>query len=211
MFAGRQKLDLFHSICLFHLIALVGLTITPSNINFKNSFHRRLVYGFFYTGGLGFIAFVVYVIAVAPRFGATPACNRTIRFIIFGIDVPATNFVFRCLFIVSIVAFLPIASIMAKIRKAINKTPFSTVAYAPSALREGITSLNQTLSESACRIYIIVMIELLLKRNSIGPGEAEWSFGQILPMMTLVGPLYQFFMEVSKALEDNSSDFGDGA
>jgi hypothetical protein len=37
--------------------------------------------------------------------------------------------------------------------------------------------------------YIIAMLELIIKRNNLGPGAGLWTFGQVLAMMMLIGPL----------------------
>jgi len=219
VFAGQHKLDLFHSICLFHLIGLVGLTITPSNLKFRNSSHRLLVYSFFFIGLLGFVALVTYVLAIAPHFGTNSDCNNTIHFIVFGINIPATNLIFRCLFIANTVSFLLLPFVIAYAQSKIDSgdaSPSSDEKSAaissanPDEKSAAISPANQALSESASRIYLIIMIELLLHRNSIGPGEAEWGFGQILSVMMLFGPLYDFIMELFAKEPKTTNGFKQG-
>jgi hypothetical protein len=40
-------------------------------------------------------------------------------------------------------------------------------------------------------VYVIVMLELIIRRNQLGPGINQWTFGQVLAMMMLVGPLIE--------------------
>ncbi|KDR77967.1 hypothetical protein GALMADRAFT_1295472 [Galerina marginata CBS 339.88] len=202
VFTGQHKLDLFHAICLFHLIGLVGLTVTPSNIKFKNKFHRFFIYGAFYGGFLGFAIFMIYVFATAPHFGTNPECNDTIRFVIFGINIPATNFIFRIYLIVNFCLLLVREPVMGLLQGF-----FQSAENEEDDSETRGFSIAKVLCESTGRIYLIVMIELLLKRNPIGPGEGEWGFGQILSMMMLVGPVFQFIMELGK---ETWSKFGEG-
>ncbi|OCK83472.1 hypothetical protein K432DRAFT_390377 [Lepidopterella palustris CBS 459.81] len=46
-----------------------------------------IIYGLFF--------FVIYVFATAAHFGSQPECNAEVKYVVFGIDVPATNPVFR--------------------------------------------------------------------------------------------------------------------
>ena len=39
--------------------------------------------------------------------------------------------------------------------------------------------------------YIIAMLELIIKRNSLQPGIGQWTFGQLLAMVMLVGPVIE--------------------
>jgi len=35
------------------------------------------------------------------------------------------------------------------------------------------------------------MLELMIKRNNLGPGAGLWTFGQVLAMVLLIGPLIE--------------------
>jgi hypothetical protein len=44
------------------------------------------------------------------------------------------------------------------------------------------------LGHLGARVYIVVMLELIIKRNELLPGIPEWTFGQGLAISILLGP-----------------------
>jgi hypothetical protein len=103
MFTGQHKLDLFHALCVFHLVGLVGLSIkAPSRkkpsasereperkkvSNLLKKVSELLPSVLHYATILGFFVFLVYIFATAPHFGSLPECNADVKYVIFGIDI----------------------------------------------------------------------------------------------------------------------------
>ncbi|KAL4860772.1 hypothetical protein BDV12DRAFT_204700 [Aspergillus spectabilis] len=47
------------------------------------------------------------------------------------------------------------------------------------------------LGHLGARVYIVVMLELIIKRNELLPGITEWTFGQVLAISMLIGPVIE--------------------
>ena len=106
LYAGQHQLDLFHALCIFHLVGVVGFSIRSSTSeggsDSKTSSMSKIALRIFYYGALfGFFISMIYVFSTAPHFGANPDCNYNAKYVIFGIDVSATNPVFRGLFLLN--------------------------------------------------------------------------------------------------------------
>lgn len=49
--------------------------------------------------------------------------------------------------------------------------------------------------------YIIGMLELMIKRNKVDHAETAWTFGQLLAMVMLVGPLIELISLLLERME----------
>ncbi|KAG8856833.1 hypothetical protein FRB91_000283 [Serendipita sp. 411] len=195
---GQGTFDLFHVLCILHLVGLCGFSLRPAPRDGKtNRVIQVATYGSYFLGLLGFSTFILYVFVTAPRFGANPECNQQIVYVIFGFNVPATNYEFRWLFIgymiMCIVAFL-IATI------------FGFVIISKKAVSDegGIRHLR-FVGDIAGRSYIIAMLELIIRRNNASVDGSNWSFGQILAMMMLIAPI----IELVSLVTSKDSNEGD--
>jgi hypothetical protein len=56
------------------------------------------------------------------------------------------------------------------------------------------------------RIYVISMLEAILRRNDLGPGIEAWTFGQVLAMMMLIGPLVEVVSALRKKAGGGDED-----
>lgn len=200
IYAGRHSLDLFHAICLFHLVGLVGVSVSPkkrategnTNKYAEQTSARRLVGACFYYIGLGgLLSFMVYVFVTSATFGSTPECNGDVKYVLFAVDIQATNYVFRGIFLFSLCSGLLglLISIIFIFRMI-------------DAESEKI-NLYRIIGDLAGRSYIIAMLELIIRHNTLGPGLGEWTFGQLLAMMMLVGPIVEL---ASWKMEDINFD-----
>ncbi|KAK3361415.1 hypothetical protein B0T24DRAFT_641566 [Lasiosphaeria ovina] len=229
-FAGKHELDLFHALCLFHLIGLVGLSISGAGEEKHSSsvveFGSRVLH---YLGLLGFFIFQIYVFATAPTFGPQPECNDGVRYVLFGIDTPATSPAFRGLFI-AMFAIMLFVSVLSLLRDESDESDENKGDYIMGKILETVLRLlcfgegaiflllmaffakmkksrqeddgkegYKLLGEVVGRSYVIVMLELIIHRNSDSSTANEWGFGQILSMVLLLGPLAELVSGYSES------------
>jgi hypothetical protein len=204
IYAGQHKLDLFHALCVFHLVGLVGISISPHQQKFESQepISRRINAALYYFGITGFFIFLIYVFATAPHFGSVPECNADVKYVIMGIDAPATNPVFRGLFIASF--GLSIIAIIFFLGTNLDKKLSEQFTW----LRHSIPGKQgaRVASDTAGRAYIIAMTELMIQRNTIGESKSNWGFGQVLAMVMLIGPCVDLVSHYMGDKIDNSSN-----
>ena len=88
----RNQLTLFHAICVPHLLSLLGLGLAARGKYGHTGRYRRSV--LWTAKGLisaAFVSFLGYVWAIAPRFGSQPECNATTLYVVFWVNIKATN------------------------------------------------------------------------------------------------------------------------
>ncbi|KAG8827891.1 hypothetical protein FRC17_007694 [Serendipita sp. 399] len=148
-------------------------------------------------GLLGFCIFIIYLFGTTRRFGANPECNPQIIYVIFGFNVPAVNYEFRWLFI-SCIIFILVGVLIGAIVGFIVAVQVDEDADS--------TKVNYLafLGDIAGRSYIIAMLELIIRRNDVVADQSNWSFGQILAMMMLIGPI----IELTSLFTSRNSDAG---
>jgi hypothetical protein len=223
---ARNTLDLFHAICIFHLLGLVGISITPKK-GILGGAIRIWTFSTLYVIALaGSLGYLTYVFATAPTFGSNPECNSTVKYVLFGINIPATNPVIRWIFVASFgVILLGFAFWLMFAAGALCSNACDCVGCCTDSddeessheLSTNTATRTNTLPrrssnrserpstrsrkkrksfiyiighEIGC-IYAIVMLELIIRRNALGPGLNDWTFGQVLAMMMLLGPLIE--------------------
>jgi hypothetical protein len=149
----------------------------------------------------GSLSYLIYVFATAPTFGSNPECNDTIKYVLFGINISATNSVIRWLFVAGfgfimlgfalwlLFAARGLCSMICGCFRGENGGLGSVQSSNdhPRRRKPFWTVVGHTLGS----VYVIVMLELIIRRNQLGPGINEWTFGQVLAMMMLVGPLIE--------------------
>lgn len=147
---------------------------------------------------IGSLSYLIYVFATAPTFGSQPECNNNIKYVLFGINISATNPVIRWLFVASFGLIMLSSAIW-----------LLCAAGALCCMNRGLDTVQSSNGHSRDRkpfwtvvghtigsVYVIVMLELIIRRNQLGPGINEWTFGQVLAMMMLVGPLIELTSSV---------------
>jgi hypothetical protein len=55
-------------------------------------------------------------------------------------------------------------------------------------------------------IYMMVMLEMMIRRNELLPSIAEWTFGQVLALSMLIGPLVEFASLLLGKVKTNPRD-----
>lgn len=177
IFQSQGNLDLFHAVCVFNLVSLVGFAIQPkTGEEVKDHRFKDLLYS---AGFLLFLAYSIQLFATALTFGSSPDCNDTVILVILGVKFPATQVVLRWMIVVMLF-FL--AGAVA-------------VAWFVSPTLYGSTSGPNwpvAIEELAARAYLVSNLELTIRYNNVGEGLREWSFGQIMAMVLLLGPLVDF-------------------
>ncbi|OCK81568.1 hypothetical protein K432DRAFT_392041 [Lepidopterella palustris CBS 459.81] len=200
MYAGQHKLDLFHALCIFHLVGLVGISVKGSPIRDLIDDYEdydaddkdpvaQFVYAIlYYSGLLGYFAFMIYIFATSPRFGPNPECNLQVQYVFFGINIPATNPVLRGLFLANfclLIIVIPISLLWNNFKKEIMKGIMKV--FKEEKADDGKKGFKM-IGEVAGRVYIVIMTELILRRNNTTGDSNDWGFGQILAMLMLIGP-----------------------
>jgi len=147
----------------------------------------------YYLATCGFLASAIYLFAKAPTYGSQPECNKTVIFVIFGVNIHATSAIFRWIMVASLscvllgtVVYCIVVSCMCLHGREISSGSAEDSEDRP---QKGFPyHLIGRLGGSA---YIIAMLELIIKRNSVSPQERVWTFGQVLAVVMLVGPLIE--------------------
>jgi hypothetical protein len=195
---ARRSFDLFHALCVFNLLGIVGLAARPKGRYGGGGTVRRVVFQAFYVlVTTGSLVYLIYVFATAPGFGDRAECNGSIRYVLFGVDIPATNPVLRWVFIAALalllfgvccwMLFVGCVSIDALCGRDLRG--FFGAHDQGEAKRRPV--MYEVFSYLAATTYLAVMLELMIRRNPLGPGLDEWTFGQVLAMTMLVGPLIE--------------------
>ncbi|KAF2474947.1 uncharacterized protein BDR25DRAFT_215217 [Lindgomyces ingoldianus] len=194
VYSGEKTLDLFHALCIFHLVGLAGVSIRPKR-DVRQKQITQAIFEVVYLGGtLGLLIFMISVFARAKSFGPKPQCNDGVMYVMFGVNVSAINPTFRALFLANFALMLvglPVSYLVWSARKERYCSDEEEFA--------GI----RVMSDVAGRCYLIAMLELMIKRNNTTSDGSDWSFGQILAMMMLLGPLIEF---VSAFFKDGNQD-----
>lgn len=169
--------------------------------NISNVTRRLIVTGILSYGLiLLFTGYSFYVWAKAPTFGNSPACNNKIEYIFFFHPVRATVEWLRKLWMAMLGITLAFYIVIPLVSYAccyfagglpISKDPTSSRPTASSVILSMITNIEKPLAA----IYGVVMLELYENRNRhlIKPGEQNWTFGQILALVQLIGILNEMF------------------
>ncbi|KAJ1549303.1 hypothetical protein HK405_005923 [Cladochytrium tenue] len=201
---SRQQLSLFHAICCVHLLALLGVSITP--VNSYGSHGPWRTYGnaaFSLLAILAFVGFDSYVWATAPTFGSQPDCNADTRYVIFGVAIRATNDVFRYIILASFAAtaagFIITITCLAccfvgfwvmrdRLGPLTTYRSDAPVSEEPAALNSrAARALANVVLMTGVSIYAIVSLEQTIAVNNVGEEEREWGFGQVLALFLLLG------------------------
>lgn len=195
---ARQSLSLFHALCVFHLIGIVGISARPRG-HYPTGLVRKHVFTTFYVlVTAGSLAYLIYVFATAPTFGSDPQCNDSTVYVVFGVDIPATNPVLRWM-LVAVLAIL-LLGICCWLLFVVCVSVDVILRRDPGLHESGIGHKKERklrrvpydlVGRLAGTIYLAVMLELMMKRNALAPGADLWSFGQVLAMTMLVGPLIE--------------------
>lgn len=197
---ATQSLGLFHALCVFHLLGIVGLSAHPRG-RYPGGVVRRVVFMAFYVVVMtGSLAYLIYVFATAPTFGDQAECNNTTVYVLFGVNIPATSPGLRwtlvaalSLLLLGFGCWLLFVGCIAVDAMFGRKVPHDVFGAQDVNLGNNKSKppLYQLISYLAGTIYLIVMLELTIQRNALAPGLEEWSFGQILAMTMLIGPLIE--------------------
>jgi hypothetical protein len=179
IFEAQGNLNLFHGLCVFNLVSLVGFTVQPKSKKKSTSRRHQLEVVLYYASFLAFLGFSIHLFTTAPMFGNSPECNDTVVLVLLGINFPATEIVLRW-----ILAALLMGLFLAVVVAFFFKPDFYGSTEGPN--------LPVAVEELAARAYLISNLELTIRNNQLGTGTGDWTFGQIMSMVLLVGPLVEF-------------------
>lgn len=198
---ARQSPGLFHALCVFHLLSLVGLSIRPRGRYPTGVVSVLTFLSFFVLAAAGLLSYLIYVFATTPMFGDQPECNSQIVYAIFGIKIPATNAVLRWVFVgilasllvlvVTWLVVIPIMGYCVVFDALLSRPHFIQHAETDGTEEKRKGPLCQVISQVVGSVYFIIMLELMMQRSTLASGVGSWTFGQVLAMMMLVGPLIE--------------------
>ncbi|KAH6627167.1 hypothetical protein B0J18DRAFT_426659 [Chaetomium sp. MPI-SDFR-AT-0129] len=203
---ARRSFDLFHALCVFHLLGIVGLAARPVG-RYRAGVVRRVVFMAFYVlVTIGSLIYLIYVFATAPTFGERAECNDSLVYVIFGVDIPATSPVLRWLFVGALATLLfglgccllivACLGIDALFGRDLHGFFGERNEHEPHEVIKKRPAVYQLVCYLAGTIYLAVMLELIIRRNPLGPGLDQWTFGQVLATTMLIGP----FIELASLL-----------
>ena len=146
----------------------------------------------------------------APHFGSQVECNATTIYVVFFVSINPTSPVFRYIILIlmicavlgiilgSIVTGI-IAAICCGVRSKDRVIQSNDIAILTNIYRQARfkdkgfkraalqSKLGDIIVRSIVNAYGVVMLELTVSRNDIGPDERKWTFGQILALFLLLG------------------------
>jgi hypothetical protein len=167
--------------------------------------------GLYYAVTCGFLASAIYLFAKPPTYGSQPECNDKVIMVVFGVDIRATNVVFRWILVASlscllagvVVSCIAIAFVFF-FHREVGVANSSSHTNGDVDLDLDARSTRSPTSERPRKGYpyhligrlggcvdIIAMLELIMKRNNVAYEERVWTFGQMLATMMLVGPVVE--------------------
>jgi len=184
----KRSITLFHAICLFHLLCIVGISLSPKAHHSRGRISSHTFRTLQLLTICGFLAWDIHLFATAPTYGSQPYCNGSVKYVIFGVNVPATSPIFRWILVATFGALL-IPAIFVVIGSFWCADVLVSELGGDDDVE--ITPWYRLIGHLMGRSYIIVMIELMIKRNKVSREENEWTFGQVLAMVMLVGPLIE--------------------
>jgi hypothetical protein len=201
--AGNH-IALFHAICIFHLLALAGLSVKPKG-RYPMGRIRFWAFNTFYVVAVtGSLSYFIYVFTTAPTFGNQPQCNDQTLYVIFGFNITATNNVIRWIFVASFaVLLLGFGMYLLLMMGAVCSLALGCTSCCGITQQDSELPSDEAADGPKRRIpyhlighvvacaYIIAMLELIIARNNLGPGARLWTFGQVLAMMMLIGPIIE--------------------
>ena len=104
--AIQHVLSLFDTVYLLHDVGLAFLAVPPSWCK-GGRVKKFFAYTFYCTEVFGFVIFIIYMLAVASRFGPKLECNKEVKFILFKVGVSIINIVVRLLLIATLAFLIP--------------------------------------------------------------------------------------------------------
>ncbi|KAF3479624.1 uncharacterized protein GIQ15_06600 [Arthroderma uncinatum] len=206
--SALDDIALFHSLCILHLLGLVGFSIRPRGRYRLSATHTKAFTILYALATVASVVYFILVFANATRFGNRPECNAETNYVLFWVNMKATSPVIRWLLVTSftVLAVTLLAWVVGftgmlcfaidcgcTVARTSDTESLSSESQGdgsksdPRPVREFITMLGRL---AAC-IYLIWMLELIIRRNKLLPGLEEWKFGQVLAMMMLIGPLIE--------------------
>lgn len=205
---ARRSLNIFHALCVFHLLGIVGLAVRPRG-KYPTSAAREYVSLLLYVVvSAGSLIYLIYVFATAPTFGDHPECNDSVVYVLFGVNLSATSPVLRWLFVAVFSVMLlglsiwlliiSCAGLDAMLRGTRGQTRQKLRAPEQAHKRD----IYQAVAYLAGTAYLAAMVELMIQRNKLEPDEEEWTFGQVLAMMMLIGPVIELMSMLLGKLDE---------
>jgi len=213
---AKHQLSLYHAIFILHILVFTGAaTVLASpgkdkTINLS-TIPRRLIGS---AMAFGFIVYSIYIWAKAPTFGNSPGCNHEIKYIYFFFSVRATVVWLRIYWIANFgilglsIYLYYIAMPLIYYAISTSRRPHSMSSRVPISIPRGPTPTRSWRS-MASRVlpfqlwivkalngtYGVVMLELYVRRNRhlLGPGEQNWTFGQILALTQIIGMIHDIY------------------
>lgn len=210
---ARRSLSIFHVLCIFHLLGIAGFAVRPRG-KYPTSVARSVVFLLFYgVVSSGSLIYLIYVFATAPSFGESPRCNESVVYVLFGVNISATNPVLRWLLVAVFSIMLLWLSIWLLIVSCTSidamlrgtRTLMRQNSNQPEKQGRNIPIAIGYLAGTA---YLVAMVELMIKRNNLESGAQFWTFGQVLAMAMLIGPLIELVSMLLGKLDDGDSPEG---
>lgn len=198
-FQTANRLDAFHAFFVLHLLQLVGMGIEflypPSS---TGGFRRRIKNGLVFGTFSALYAYYLYILAVVPSLGDTPECNKHTVLVVLGANVSATNPVLRCMLALQVLWALAhqldhvgllLPRSCRKLYARLEGFASAVTLYPEEGARRPTTA-----GRLAGRAYVVVMLELMLRRNNVAwTGErVRWGHSQGVVLGLGIGPALDF-------------------
>ncbi|KFY47860.1 hypothetical protein V496_10407 [Pseudogymnoascus sp. VKM F-4515 (FW-2607)] len=220
----RNQITLFHTICVLHLLALLGVNlISRGKYSRNNRIRSRIEAAFKVLIFIIFTSFNVYIWATAPHFGSQPECNRSTIYVVFGVSIKATSPIFRWIIlgtftlvlaglVIYVILGIPYLIAMYYRSKHVRRRTYN---YDSEDSEDGMLHGDKRVSRpihlagnTAFSIYTIISLEQTISRNNLSSDERKWTFGQAIALFLLLGPVIEIVNLVISSIDRDSNDSG---
>ena len=169
-----------------HLLGVAGISTSPEGRYPKRPTRRAILATCYWIVAIGYFAWVVYVFATAPTFGTRHECTKQTNFVLFGKNIRATNGAFRWS-MAAVFASALLALLIGSPYSVHKRWKYATIDSKGEAQRT-VRFLGRLFGSGYC----LAVLEVTIRRHRLEPGNSLWTFGQMIAMVTLVGPAIEF-------------------
>ena len=163
---------------------------------------------------IAMIAFGLTVWAHVDTYGTTPGCNlnSSVKFVVFGHTVAATNKRLRKFAIFTFVfsaVFIPLNALIFVIKQwAFPDADTDTDSNSSSDLGWIIALITWPMTILMCAVWVydVVTIEQIIQRNGFSQATSQWTYGQTFAVVLMLGPVIDLGSALGRRMRRNSGE-----
>ncbi|KAI0320202.1 hypothetical protein OF83DRAFT_1106364 [Amylostereum chailletii] len=208
---AQNQLSLYHALFISHILFFFGGSVHPAGSYRWNPLRITILVVLQIGVTVATLGWSLYVWVHVREFGSQSQCNNSIKYVFFFANVRPTvgwfrRFSMAILILSAIFAGISLIvwGVSTVVMSARLKEFYGSEQLADEGVRANTETQNFYISwpSLAAAIYSTVMLELYVKRNKhlLGPEENDWSFGQVLSMVMILGTLNEVMLYIYSLL-----------